>query len=131
MRTKELRPKLCPFFFLAIGLSGCAKSPPTMAHYQPVSHWIDVLQGSDAADKQQAVRILGNVGPADPRAIVALAAAVGDADVAVRREAILALLKLGPPAKAAAPALRKAQSDSDATVRAYAARALQRVEPGK
>jgi HEAT repeat protein len=116
---------------LAIALAGCAKSPPTMAHYQPVSHWIDVLQRSDAAAKTQAVRILGNVGPADPRAIDALAAAVEDADVVVRREAILALLKLGPAAKAAVPALRKAQSDNDATVREYAARALQRVEPGK
>jgi HEAT repeat protein len=126
MRIKELRP----LFVVAIGLVGCAKSPPTMAHYQPVSHWIDVLEGSDAVAKTQAVRILGNVGPADPRAIVALAAAVGDADVAVRREAILALLKLGSAAKAAVPALRKAQSDNDATVRAYASRALQKVESG-
>ena len=124
MRTSELRPLLV----LAIGLAGCAKSPTTMAHYQPVSHWIDVLKGSDAVAKTQAVRILGNVGPADPRAIGALAGAVGDADPAVRREAILALLKLGPAAKAAVPTLRKSQGDDDATVRAYATRALEKVE---
>jgi hypothetical protein len=123
--------KLHPLLVLAVGLAGCAKSPPTMAHYQPVSHWIDVLMGSDMVAKMQAVRILGNVGPADPRAIDALTGAVGDGQVAVRREAILALLKLGPAAKAAVPALREAQADGDATVRAYATRALEKVERAK
>ena len=52
-----------------------------MAHYQPVSHWVDVLQGPDAAGRKQAVRILGNVGPADPAAINALAGAVNDSDL--------------------------------------------------
>jgi HEAT repeat protein len=101
-----------------------------MAHYQPVSHWVDMLQrGPDAAARRQAVRILGNVGPADPAAIDALAGAVNDYDLEVRREAILAILKLGPAAKRAVPALPKAQSDTDPTVRAYAARALQRIAP--
>jgi HEAT repeat protein len=102
-----------------------------MAHYKPVSHWIKTLQDADPGARKQAVRILSNVGPADPTVVPALASAVQDSEVEVRREAILALLKLGPSAKSAAPALRDALADADPTVRGYAARAVRRVDGGR
>jgi HEAT repeat protein len=116
---------------LTMLLSGCTKSPPTMAHYRPVSHWVLALRDPDPAARVQAVRILSNVGPADPAVLIALIGAIKDRDVQVRREAILALLKLGPAAKSATPALREAQADEDAAVREYAARALRRIDSGR
>jgi HEAT repeat protein len=109
-------------------LAGCGSpAPQTMAHYRPVSHWVGVLRGPDAMQRKQAVRILGNVGTADPAVIPALAGAVKDADAAVRSEAVLALLKIGPPARDAVPALTDALRDKDARVRGYAAKAVERI----
>jgi HEAT repeat protein len=107
-------------------ICGCSNAP-TMAHYKPVSHWVQSLQDPSPRVRKQAVTILGNVGPADPAAIPALTAAVKDSDVTVRREAILALLKLGRHAQHAVPALTEAQNDEDPRVRLYATKALERI----
>lgn len=96
-----------------------------MGHYRPVAHWPAALHGSDKRLRQQAVQTLGNVGPADPAVIPALASVLRDPAVGVRREGALALVKIGPPAAAAVPALREAVKDSDAKVRAYATQALE------
>lgn len=116
---------------LALGImpvAGCSKGPPTMAHYQPVSHWVAVLHSPNARQRVQAVKVLGNVGPADPAVIPALAAALADSDAGVRREAALALVKIGPPAADAVTALRARLRDPDLKVRTYAARALEVIE---
>ncbi len=109
-------------------LAGCTHpSTPTVAHGEPVAHWVRMLQAPDAQARKKAVRVLGNVGPVDPAVVPALAGAVKDADTAVRTEAVLALVKIGPPARDALPALTDATHDPDPTVRAYAARAIERV----
>jgi HEAT repeat protein len=115
---------------LLTSLCGCRKAPPTLAHGQPVSHWIAALQDPDPMVRKKAVMVLGNVGPADPAAMPALIGAVKDPDLAVRDEAILALLKIGPAARQAIPALTEAQQDEDATVRSHAAKALARIQGG-
>jgi HEAT repeat protein len=111
-------------------LCGCRKAPPTLAHGQPVSHWVEALRDPDPVVRMKAVKILGNVGPADATAIPALITAVKDADFAVRDEAVLALLKIGPAARDAIPVLTEAQHDEDPTVRSHAAKALARIQGG-
>jgi HEAT repeat protein len=114
-----------------MALAGCGQSPPTMAHYKPVAHWVQVLQTGEPAARKQAVKVLGNVGAADPAAIPALARAVKDGEVEVRRQAVLGLLNMGPVAIQALPDLKKALDDPDAKVRAYAARAVDVIEGQK
>jgi HEAT repeat protein len=113
---------------LVVLLAGCGQKPATMAHYKPVSHWIKALGSPDAKTRQQAVTILGNVGPADRAVLPALTGAVKDRDAAVRAEAVLALLKMGPRAKDAVAALTEATQDDDPKVRSYAAKALEVIE---
>ncbi len=113
---------------LVLLLSGCRPAPATLAHGQPVRHWVQALQDPDAHARQKAVSVLGNVGTADPVVIPALMRAVSDRDVRVRREAVLALLKIGAPAREAIPALEQARKDNDPKVQAYAAKALQRMQ---
>ena len=128
-----VRTSVAQAFFagLVVFLSGCGKTPATLAHGKPVSHWVQALQDSDVRVRTRAVTALGNVGPADPAAIPALIAAVKDRNAKVRGEAILALLKLGPAAKDAIPVLTQAQKDQDAQVRTHAAKALQRIDSGR
>ena len=106
---------------------GCAKAPTTMAHGQPVAHWVQALQGRDAQARRKAVRVLGNVGPSDPAAVPALGRAAADPAAAVRREAVRALLKLGPVAREALPALERCRRDPDEQVRRDAALALEKL----
>jgi HEAT repeat protein len=119
-------------YLLVAGLlvlaGGCAKAPPTLAHGKPVGHWVQALQGPDAQQRQQAARVLGNVGPGDPAAVPALARAAADPVPAVRREAVVALLKLGPAARAALPALERLRHDPDPQVRRDAALAVQKLQ---
>jgi HEAT repeat protein len=119
--------RVCLFTGLALLLCGCGRSPPMMAHYRPVSDWVQALNSPDARLRKQAVTILGNVGPSDLTAVPALARAVRDRDPAVRTEAVLALLKIGPAAREAIPALEEAVRDINPKVRTYAAKALFRI----
>jgi HEAT repeat protein len=112
---------------LVVLLVGCGKTPATLAHGKPVSHWVHALNDTDVRVRKKAVAALGNVGPVDPAAIPALIGAVKDQNAKVRGEAILALLKIGPAAKEAIPVLTQAQKDKDAQVRSYAAKALERI----
>jgi HEAT repeat protein len=118
-------------YLLAVALlapaSGCAKAPPTMAHGQPVEHWVQALHGRDAQARRKAVRVLGNVGPGDPAVVAALARAAADPAPAVRREAVTALLKLGPAAGEALPALERLRTDPDPRVRRDADLAVRRL----
>jgi HEAT repeat protein len=107
---------------------GCRPPAPTLAHGQPVAHWLDQLQQPGAAQRKKAVQVLSNVGTADPAVLPALTTAVKDRDAGVRGEAVLALLKMGPAAQDAAPVLREAAKDRDPRIRANAAKALARVE---
>lgn len=113
---------------LILGLGGCGKSPPILAGGKPVQYWLDSLHSSDAQLRKKAVFKLGNVGPADARALPALTAALGDRDGSVRAEAILALVKFGPAAREARTMLADMQQrDPDAQVRSYAAKAVDRL----
>jgi HEAT repeat protein len=121
--------------FLAAGvafwLCGCGPARPITVHGKAVGHWVQGLRDPDGKVRRKAASALGNVGPADPAAIPALAEAVKDRDAAVRAEAVLALLKIGPGAKEAVPALTEARKDRDVKVRSYAARALERIQGGR
>ena len=86
-------------------LSGCGQSAPTLAHGQPVEHWVRALRDPDAKVRKRAADVLGNVGAADATVVPALAGAVKDSDRAVREATVLALLKMGPAARDALPAL--------------------------
>jgi HEAT repeat protein len=112
---------------------GCGKSPPTLAGGKPVSHWVEVLHSSpDAGQRKEAAFKLGNVGPTDPTALPAVAAALKDRDPAVRREAIAALVKFGTAAQECVPALSELRDhDTDPKVRAYAAKALETLQRGR
>jgi HEAT repeat protein len=111
-------------------LAGCHRDAGPRGLYfsgQPVSHWLEAARSPDPKVRMKAVDVLGNVGPADPAAIPALAEAVRDRDPSVRDAAVLALSKIGPPAAAALPALREATKDPSPAVRAHAATAVERV----
>jgi HEAT repeat protein len=113
---------------LLLLLVGCGRPQPTLAHGKPVSYWVEALQHADPHERKKAVQVLGNIGPADPAVVPALAGAIKDRDAGVRGEAVLALLKIGPAAQEAAPALREAGKDRDPHVRANAAKALARMQ---
>ena len=113
------------FAAAALILSGCSQPGPTLAHGQPVEHWVKALRDPDAKVRKRAADVLGNVGAADTTVVPALAGAVKDSDRAVREATVLALLKMGPAARDAMPALVEASKDSDAKVRSYAARAVE------
>ena len=112
-------------------LSGCSSSSSgeTMAHGQPLSHWLqEIKTASDTKARKHAARILGNIGPVDAAIVPALAAALQDKAADVRLEAIIALEKIGPAARDALPALEAAKKDPDARVRTLAAEALKRMQ---
>jgi HEAT repeat protein len=111
-------------------LAGCRRDAGPKGLYfsgEPVAHWLDAARSPNAKVRKKAVDVLGNVGPADPAAIPALADAVRDKDPAVRDAAVLALSKIGPPAAVALPALRDATKDPSPVVRTHAATAVERV----
>lgn len=122
---------VCISFAAVVALAGgCGReSGPKELYFsgQPVSHWLEAAKSPDPKVRKKAADVLGNVGPADPAAVPALAAAVKDKDPSVRDAAVLALSKIGPPAAAALPALREATSDPNPSVRAHAATAVERV----
>lgn len=113
-------------------LAGCGPKVP--AEYtvsgKPLEFWLDALSDSQPQVRVQAIRALGNVGPAAPEVIPALIGVLRDSDPAVRGQAALALLKFGPEAKSALPALTDAKNDSDKTVRNFAAKALEKIQGG-
>src|ERR1700730_17168731 len=117
--------RLIAFAAMMCVASGCGQSAPTLAHGQPVEHWVQALRDPDAKVRKRAADVLGNVGAADATVVPALAGAVKDSDRAVREATVLALLKMGPAARDAMPALALASKDSDAKGRSHAARALE------
>jgi HEAT repeat protein len=123
-----MRAILLPLLLLAA--PGCRGGAVPTAKYfggEPVEHWLAEIKSADPKARKRAADVLGNVGPTDPAAVPALAAAVKDADARVRDAAVLALSKIGPAAADAAPALEDATRDKDPTVRGHAATALERV----
>jgi HEAT repeat protein len=109
---------------------GCGQAPSTMAGGKPVSYWIEVLHGPDAALRKKAVAKLGNVGPTDPAVLPALLQALKDGEPAVRCETILALARFGSAAKEALPMLAELRlNDPDEEVRACAEKALGKLQP--
>jgi HEAT repeat protein len=115
----------------AMGMTGCGKSPPTLAGGKPVSHWIEAAQHPDAETRRQALFKLGNAGPADAEVLPTLMRALGDVVPGVRSEAILALVKMGPQAKKAIAVLTEMrEQDSDGTVRSHAAKAVEMIQNG-
>jgi HEAT repeat protein len=111
-------------------LAGCGRDAGPKELYfsgEPVTHWLSAARSPDPKVRKKAIDVLGNVGPADPAAIPALAEAVRDKDPAVRDAAVLALSKIGKPAAAALPALRDATKDANLSVRTHAITAVERV----
>jgi HEAT repeat protein len=115
-------------YFTVLALTvvlGCTPAAPTRAGGKPTAHWLRALHAADPRERREAADKLGNVGPADPSACPALAAALADSDAGVRAAAILGLVRCGPAAKSAVPALAGLKEhDPDPGVRDYAARAL-------
>jgi HEAT repeat protein len=112
---------------------GCGSKAPTEKYFsgKPVAYWLEAARSPDARARKQAIDVLGNVGPADPAAIPALAAALKDKDARVREAAVLALSKIGPPAKDANAALAELRDkDPDPKVRRSAATALGQIQAG-
>ncbi len=109
---------------------GCTPTPPTQSGGKPVSHWVELLQGSnDAKSRKEAAFKLGNVGPTDPTSLPALAGALKDRDPSVRCEVILALVKFGAASRDIFPALTDIREhDRDPKVRSYAAKALEKLQ---
>ncbi len=113
---------------------GCGGQPDKPENFtvsgKPIDYWVDLLKQpkSSAKDRAQAVKALGNVGDADPKAIPAVIGALDDKDARVRAEAVLALGKSGPQAGGALPKLKELTQDPDPRVRDYAVKILPQVE---
>ena len=128
-----MRPPVL-LFTLSMCLFGCSRSDVPKEKYfsgEPVEHWLEAINSPDPKTRKKAADVLGNVGPADPRAVPALMEAVKDRDAKVRLAAVLGLSKIGPPAAAAEAVLEEAAKDRDSTVRAHATTALERVRTKK
>ena len=124
--------RVLAILLLAVVLSGCGKSEPTLAGGKPVTYWVAALKDPDVNMRKKAAFKLGNVGTADPVALPALLGGLDDRDPVVRREVVLALVKLGPAAAEAVPRLVKLrESDRDPKVRGYAARAIDKLGGNK
>src|SRR5262249_60949698 len=99
-----MRRLLAPLTLMLV--VGCGPKAPTEKYFsgKPVAHWLDAAKSPDARARKQAIDVLGNVGPADPAAIPALAVALKDKDARVREAAGPAPSKNATAAKdAAAP----------------------------
>jgi HEAT repeat protein len=121
--------RMLALLVLAVLVTGCSKSAPTLAGGKPIEAWVAALKDPDAKTRKTAAAKLGNVGPADPAAFPALHDALKDRDAGVRCEVILALVKFGPEVKDAVPALTQLRRhDPDARVRDYAAKALEKID---
>ncbi len=113
-------------------LLGCGQPKAMLAGGKPIDHWLKALQNPNPKVRKTAVTKLGNIGPADSAAVLALNGALKDSDAAVRCEAILALLRTGSPANEAIPTLREMQGkDRNPQVRSYAAQALAKLQGEK
>lgn len=124
--------RVLAILLLAVVLSGCGKSEPTLAGGKPVTYWVAALKDPDVNVRKKAAFKLGNVGTTDAAVLPALIEALKDTNAVVRREAILALAKCGPGATEAQSALSEVQRhDRDAQVRTYAAKALDRLQGAK
>ena len=77
---------------------------------------IESLKDSNPDIRYSAAKSLGELGPAAPGAVYALASALKDPDPAVRIAATYALAKMGPEASSAIPALTRALQDHNREV---------------
>ncbi len=120
---------------LAVLAAGCgnALTVPTAKFFsgQPVAHWLGELRSTSPKARRHAADVLGNVGPTDPAALPALAAALADPDAGVRAAAVLGLSKNGPAAADALPAVRRVlATDPSPLVRRYAQIAVEQIGGG-
>ena len=126
--------QVCFLMMLFVFVAGCSRTNvPTEKYFsgEPIEHWLEAIKSPEPKTRKKAADVLGNVGPADPRAVPALMEAVKDRDAKVRLAAVLGLSKIGPPAAAAEAVLEEAAKDRDSTVRAHATTALERVRTKK
>ena len=117
-----------------VAAAGCGRSDGPKGKYfggEPVEHWLEAIKNPDPKVRKKAADVLGNVGPADPRAVPALIEAVKDRDAKVRDAAVLGLSKIGTPASSAGPVLEEATKDKDPAIRSHAVAALDRVRGNK
>jgi len=75
---------------------------------RPVQAWLDDLSSQDRATVQEAMGVLGTMGPANEDAVPELAKALQDPDPMVRAGAARALGRIGPAARPALSALESA-----------------------
>ncbi len=87
------------------------------------------LRDADAGVRRNAVRTLGQIGPAAAEAMPALISALRDEHTVFYSDAAKALGQIGPAAAEAMPALISALRDEHASVRRGAAEALKRIGP--
>jgi HEAT repeat protein len=105
-------------------LIGCGRE--AVFQGKKTSAWIAQLKDKDTAVRQDAIRALGQMGPA---VVPALVAALNDENSDVRIGAADSLGRLGAEAKSAAPALKWAIKDPDKEVRRHATFALGILDP--
>jgi HEAT repeat protein len=121
--------RIIAWVLLAILVSGCGKTEPTLAGGKPVRYWVEALQSSDVKLRQKAVFKLGNVGRSDPAAFPAVIDALQDKDARVRCEAIQALMKFGVEGRQAISILQRIQhKDPNDRARTYASKALEKLQ---
>ena len=109
---------------LCFALAGCCGEASFQG--KRVSTWVAQLKDKDPAQRQEAVRALGQIGPG---AVAVLASALQDPNINVRVAAADALGRIGEDAKAAVTALNDSLKDPDKTVRRHAAFALGIIDP--
>jgi HEAT repeat protein len=86
--------------------------------------------GLDNPDgRQQAIQILGKIGPDAAEAVPGLLKHVDDPNPAIRADIFITLGHIGPAAKAATEAATKALQDSEEVVQSSAVYALGSIEP--
>lgn len=106
---------------LAVGLVGCPKNEPTQVRRDSMWSLLRKLRSSEAAERRQAARAIGRMGPRGHKALSALRRALRDPDADVRRAVVQAMQQIGPKAM---PSLIEAAGAKDPVVRSEARRIL-------
>ncbi|MCH2182917.1 MAG: HEAT repeat domain-containing protein [Mariniblastus sp.] len=93
---------------------------------RPVAVLVELLQ--DVNFQNDAIEILGDMGPQAKNSVPALIEQLGSSEDYLREGAVLTLGAIGPDAKEALPALGKMKDDPDALIRSAAERSIREIE---
>jgi HEAT repeat protein len=96
---------------------------------KPLGFWLELLKKGDPLDVEEAIAVLGEIGPNASAALPALTQALTAENQAVRFQAAIAVWKIARDGKAAVPALAEVLKDSSSGSRLLAMQTVAQIGP--